>query len=111
MAGVTLAPASLILSPGAFSGIGTSVPAGKCESVCLSAAMDPGPTDGYIIVQLYPAAITLIFDEPVRYRQPGGSPVLLQNFILSPSTYIVVGSYASGPTMHCWLYNRWQFDA
>jgi hypothetical protein len=100
-----------MLAAGGFTGIGAAVPAGKYESVCLMAAGDGSLQDGYLIVQLYPAGFTIILDEPIRFKQPGGSPVLLQNFILSPGTYIVVGSYAGGPAIHCTLFNRWQFDA
>jgi hypothetical protein len=75
--------------------------------------MQSGSADAYVSVYIYTASAgpPIIFQEPVRYRQPGGSPVLLQNFIISGGTYLVVENLTPGATMVFTLYNRWQFDA
>ena len=53
----------------------------------------------------------LALGEPIRYQTPGGSPVLLTNFILSPGSYAVVENVTPGTSVQFTLFNRWQFDA
>ena len=116
MAGIALPNASAVVAGGAITGIGAGVPAGRYESVCLLAALDTSMVaDGYVNVHVYGSdpwyPFMIIYNEPVRFRRPGGNPVLLQNFILSPLSYIVVENPIAGTSIQFLLYNRWQFDA
>lgn len=113
MAGVNLPVGVFSVAGAGFSGIGAGVAAGKAESVCLCAALQTGSQDAYVSVYIYnpTAGPPIIFQEPVRFRQPGGNPVLLQNFILTANTYLVVENHTPGVTMTFTLYNRWNFDA
>jgi hypothetical protein len=120
MAAQTLPSCSLILTGATISGFATSgIPAtGRRESVSLAASLDAGTViDAYVNVWIYgsdPGAaypFCILDNEPVRFRQPGGSPLLLQNFILMSNTYVVVENVTAGANVHCTLFNRWQFDA
>ena len=94
-----------------------AVPAGKSESVCLSAAMNGGTSDLALNVILTdpvaaPGGVIIIYNEPVRYRLPGGSPVLLQNFILPEGASLSVVETTGTPParLDVVAYNRWRFD-
>lgn len=88
-----------------------AVPAGKSESVCVLAAGSGGAADTYVtLVLTHPTfgPVNLLFQEPVRYRQPGGSPVLLQNFIIPEGCFL---SVSAAPTAaYVTVYNRWLID-
>jgi hypothetical protein len=114
MAGVTLANVSVNVVGATTQAMGAAVPVAKAESVCLQVALLAGSVaDGYANVRYYDGAAQqmLVFQEPVRYRQPGGSPLLLLNFILTAGQYIIVEGGAAGQTLVATLFNRWQFDA
>ena len=116
MAGATLPNAAFTAVGVTLSGIGDGVPAGRYESVCLAAALDPSATlTAYVNVHVYGTdpqyPFMIMYNEPVKYRVPGGSPVLLMNFILSPGSYAVVENTTPGTSVQFTLYNRWQFDA
>ena len=120
MAGVIQPNIGLVVAANTTVDFGatTYVPAGKAESCCLIACLAAdAAVDGYVSVALsdgaFPApahASWLLFQEPVRYRQPGGSPVLIQDFIVSASEHLII-SNGSGGGLRCFLYNRWRFDA
>jgi hypothetical protein len=93
-----------------------SVPVGKAESCCIMACLGPGSTvDAFCTVAIAdpsasPPGANCIFYEPVRYRQPGGSPVLVQDFIVTAGQHLYVTNHSAG-TINFILFNRWQFDA
>lgn len=115
MAGLTLANAYQNVPDGALYPIGGLVPALKFDSVCLSACLNGSSlVDTYIDVLVVDAALALlgyvVFNEPVRYRVAGGSPVLLQNFIYGAGTQLAIRGYVPSQ-MNVTLFNRWRFDA
>ena len=123
MAGVIQPNIGLVVAANTTADFGatTYVPAGKAESCCLIACLAAdAAVDGYANVVVtdptFPApgyASWLLFNEPIRYRQPGGSPVLLQDFIVSAGEHLLVqnAAAAGGSALRFFLYNRWRFDA
>jgi len=96
--------------------VGDIIPAGKYESVCLSATLGGGVVDSYVSVYLADAVVpaasgNVITEEPVLYRRPGGSPILLMNFILRPNQAIQMVVPAGMTQVTAVLFNRWRFDA
>ena len=119
MAGQTISDVWLQGVKGAVTQIVPPVPAGKAESVCLVAAMND-PARLIRLCQRHPDgpdrragySIPIIYNEPVRYRQPGGSPVLLQNFILPAGASLSVAeTTGSAFGLDVTANNRWRFDA
>jgi hypothetical protein len=117
MAGQTMPTQYVGLSAGApLTGIANAppVPTGKCESISLAASLATAGADAYLDVFVYgpPGNPLIIYQEPIRWQKPGGSPVLLLNFILQPFTYLVVGVQNSAvKDVNCVAFNRWRFDA
>jgi hypothetical protein len=113
MAGITL-PNVVQNVTNALVAIGTTVPTAKFESVCLSVTLKSGTADAYVDVYLNDTLATnegyVRWQEPVRYRQPGGSPDLLLNFILNAGQQLQVAASTTGIMDAC-LFNRYQFDA
>ena len=100
-----------------LANIGVAPPVGKAESLCLCAALPSAvpATDAYLTVLMADIALgqnaVLLFQEPIRYRQSGGSPVLLMNFILTAQQYILVQGADVGRGIVVTMFNRWRFDA
>lgn len=117
MAGIILPNIVVPVTSGPGANLVTAVPVGKADSLCVSVALALAATaDTYVDVYLTdpvtaPAGLPLIFNEPVRYRQPGGSPVLLLNFILTAGQSLGVASYVIGQNCVFTVFNRWRFDA
>lgn len=116
MAGVTLPNVILGVSDTILHTMGAVVPAAKFESVCLMAALGPGTTaDNYVNVfiadTLGPNSGQIIYQEPIRYRQPGGNVVLLLNFILNAGQAVQVQLPTAAPAAVFCLFDRYQFDA
>jgi hypothetical protein len=118
MAGV-LQPNLGITCPAATNmdfGAGAVIPAGKYESCCLLACALPGVTITlYVGVYWFSAAsgvsTLLMTQEPIRYRTPGGNPVLLQDYILGPGEHLILSNNSAAGSVNFYLYNRWRFDA
>lgn len=113
MAGVTY-PNVVQVVTNALANIGDVVPALKYESVSLSVTLNSGVADAYVDVFLNDTLAAnegyLLFQEPVRYRVQGGSPVLLLNFILNPGQVLQVAGSTTAIMTAC-LFNRFRFDA
>ena len=92
------------------------VPPGKAESLCLMVCLAAGQTaDGWFNLwlgdpALTPTAVMLCTQEPVRYRVPGGSPVLLQDFILTAGEQLWMQCTLPTMNANAIVYNRWRYD-
>lgn len=115
-AALTLPNVILQVGDAVLHTLGAAVPAGRFESVSLMAALGPGAAvDSYVNVfiadTLGPNSGQIIFNEPVRFRQPGGNIVLLLNFILNAGQAVQVSNATAAPQCVYCLFNRYQFDA
>lgn len=117
MAGVLQPNVMVVLTGTAAGGFGV-VPAGKAESCCLMACLAAGSTaDNWINLVMHDPSqsitqdMVLAYQEPVRYRQPGGNPVLLQDFIVPAGCNLYAVASVAGQSVNLLLYNRWRYDA